>query len=419
MRLLIKSVIVLLVLAGIVAGIAFPVQRYLAERNRPIWRTVEVVEGDISFQVNATGKVQPVHRVNVGAFVSGPVEELLVDFNDRVKEGQLLARIDSKLYDSAVRRDEAVLSTRRAELKRFEAMLEQAITEERRSKELRKVNPEFMSETEFDALRFDRISREAEVAVAKTGIEQAEANLENSVANLAYTRILAPCDGIIIDRKIDSGQTIAAQFQTPELFTVAPDLDKVVHIEASVDEADIGLIRAAQEKGQPVSFTVDAYPESLFESGKILQVRLSSGENQNVITYPVIVKTPNEEMRLLPGMTANLSFLIEAKNSVVKIPNAALRFYPDRLRVHPDDRKILDGNADLIDNAKQMITKQSAEEKAEQGKNRRVRHVWVTDGEFLRAKRVVTGISDNRFTELLEGDIAKGEQLVTGEQPKT
>ncbi len=418
MKFWLKALVVLVVLVGVLYAVGTAAQKYFQARNQPIWRTTEVVRGDLVFSVNATGKVQPLHRVTVGAFVSGPVEELLVDFNDRVTEGQLLARIDPKIYDAAVRRDEANLSTRRAELLRVEALLEQAKNDEVRAKDLRAVDPNFISETELDSLRFSRIAREAELAVAKTAIEQAEANLENSVVNLDYTKIKSPCDGIVIDRKIDSGQTIAASFQTPELFIVAPDLDKFVHIEASVDEADIGLIREAQERDQPVTFNVDAYPESLFTEGKIEQVRLSSTESQNVITYPVIVKTPNKEMRLLPGMTANLSFQIQSKSDVVKIPNSALRFYPNKQYVHPDDHKILEGSSDRLSSGKELFGKQSAEEKVSQGQERRNRHVWVVDGQLLRARAIVTGISDNRFTELLEGELKPGDLLVSGELPK-
>ena len=149
-----------------------------------------------------------------------------------------------------------------------------------------------------------------------------------SEANLDYTEIRSPVDGIVIDRKIDPGQTVAATFQTPELFIVAPDMRKEMHVFASVDEADIGLIRDAQESGQPVRFTVDAYPDDLFE-GKIFQIRKSSTTTQNVVTYPVVVSAPNPDLKLLPGMTASISFQVarDATN-VLRIPNAALRFYP-------------------------------------------------------------------------------------------
>jgi HlyD family secretion protein len=316
-----------------------------------------------------------------------------------------------------VLRDTAILKTREAEVKRASARLQQAKNAERRAAELREINPEFISETEFDELLFARMAQEAELTVAETNVDQAMATLENSKTNLGYTRIVAPVDGIIIDRKVDPGQTLASQFQTPELFVIAPDLDKVVNIFASVDEADIGLIRRAQEEGQPVRFTVDAYPEEIFENGKIKQVRLSSTTEQNVVTYPVVVETPNSNMKLLPGMTANLSFQIEKKDQVLKIPNAALRFYPDRARVRPEDRVILDGvNEEKAE--ENVAANQSASETFQANQKRRERYVWIEEGEFLKAIKVKIGISDSRFTELLEGEVQDGLALIIGEKPR-
>lgn len=416
-----KTLFKLLIALGVLVGIGFaayrPLMNYWEARNKTQWRTQSVEQGDIVQAVNSTGKVEPIKRVSVGATVSGPIAELLVDFNTKVTKDQVLARIDPRLYKSAVERDRANFRTRQAEIARAEAMLQQAKNDERRSGQLNQSQDGFISEAEIDQFRFARMMREAELQVAQTNVEQSQAQLDNSEANLAYTEILAPCDGIIIDKKIDVGQTLAAQFQTPEMFVVAPEMDQRMHIYASVDEADIGWIRKAQESGQLVRFTVDAYPEELFDQGKIVQVRLSSKEEQNVITYPVIVETPNTDLKLLPGMTANLSFQIHQKTKVLKIPNPALRYYPNREKVHPDDRKILDGFEDQKESADspKMV---SADEKAETSKARNFRYVWVDDGKFLRAKKVRIGISDNRFTELLEGELKSGDALVIGEKVK-
>jgi HlyD family secretion protein len=417
MRTFLKWLLVLLVLGGVGTAGYFPAMKYWKERTRVRYRTQSVSKGDIILVVNSTGEVQPVQKVSIGSFVSGPVKELFVDFNDPVKKDQVLATIDPKLYDSAVLRDTAILKTREAEVKRATARLQQAKNAERRAAELREINPEFISETEFDELLFARMAQEAELTVAETNVDQAMANLENSKTNQGYTRILAPVDGIIIDRKVDPGQTLASQFQTPELFVIAPDLDKVVNIFASVDEADIGLIRRAQQEGQPVRFTVDAYPEEIFENGKIKQVRLSSSTEQNVVTYPVVVETPNAKLKLLPGMTANLSFQIEKKDQVLKIPNAALRFYPDRARVRLEDRVILDGvNEEKAE--ENVAANQSASETFQANQKRRERYVWVEDGEFLKAIKVKIGISDSRYTELLEGEVQDGLALIIGEKPR-
>ncbi len=419
MKTLIKLLVVVGVLGGVGAALYGPTKKYLEDRNRTQWRTQNVSKGDIAQTVNSTGKVEPIHRVSVGASVSGPISELFVDYNSKVVEGQLLARIDPRLYKSTVERDRAQLLTRQAEVARSEAQQQQAVNDERRGGELKKGNRDFISEAELDGFRFIRMSRDAELLVAKANVDQAKAQLDNSLANLGYTDILSPCEGVVIEKKIDIGQTLAAQFQTPEMFVVAPEMDKRMHIYASVDEADIGMIRKAQVDGQVVRFTVDAYPEELFDQGKIVQVRLSSTEEQNVITYPVIVETPNTDLKLLPGMTANLSFQIKKREGIIRVPNAALRFYPAREKVHPDDRKIIDG----VDEQKQMVNdtaKQlSADEKAEATRSQNMRHVWIAEGNFLRGKPVVTGISDNRYTELVEGDISEKDDLVVGEKPKT
>jgi HlyD family secretion protein len=244
-------------------------------------------------------------------------------------------------------------------------------------------------------------------------VEQAQANLDNSNANLEYTHIRSPVNGIVIDRKIDPGQTLAAQFQTPELFIVAPDMRKEMHVFASVDEADIGLIRDAQDSGQPVRFTVDAYPDDLFE-GRIYQIRKSSTTTQNVVTYPVVVS-----LKLLPGMTASISFQVAQKSDVLRIPNAALRFYPQREQVRPEDRKLLEGTApEPQSDDEQTEMNLSSQQKAELRRNRNRRHVWVQEGEFLKAIEVITGLSDNKDTELVSGNLVEGQKLITGIQPR-
>src|SRR5580704_8137947 len=165
---------------------------------------------------------------------------------------------------------------------------------------------------------------------------------------------------------------------------------------ASVDEADIGLIRQAQEKKNPVHFTVDAYPDDLFE-GKVFQIRMNSTTTQNVVTYPVVVSSPNPELKLLPGMTANLSFEIEQRSNVLRVPNSALRFYPKPEQVRPEDRAILEGLGPRPDKEKETVEiTVSAPEKAAANRNRNRRHIWVVDGDFLRAVEIETGISDNK-----------------------
>jgi HlyD family secretion protein len=423
MRRLIRWGIVLGILGAIGWAVAVPGMAYLKERRRVTYREADVTRGRIVAVVNSTGTVKPVLSVAVGSFVSGPIDKIFVDFNDEVKKGQVMAQIDPLIYKANVARDRAVLATRRAEVDRVKAELQQAKNDEARANALRAENRTFISDAEIDQFKFKRISLEAQLAVADANILQAQANVDQSEANLKYTEITAPTDGVIIDRKVDPGQTVAASFQTPELFVLAPDMRKEMRVFASVDEADIGLIREAQRIGLPVRFTVDAYPGDLF-TGTIFQIRRNSTTTQNVVTYPVVVSAPNGDLKLLPGMTASISFQVGEKADVVRIPNAALRFYPQREQVRPEDRAILEGvvaaagKPEDEDERERLEATKSAEEKAELRRQRNRRHVWAVDGEFLRAVEVTTGLADGNNTELLSGDLKEGQKLVTGIQPK-
>jgi HlyD family secretion protein len=417
MNKLIRWVIVLGVFGVAAWGVSGPLATYMKERNRVQYREAEATRGRIVAVVNATGTVKPVQSVSIGSFVSGPIEEIFVDFNDEVVKDQVLARVDPRIYKANEARDQASLATRAAEVKQVEAKLKQARRDEERGIALRAENKDFVAVAEMDKLTFEREALEAALEVAKRSVEQAQANLDQSKANVAYTEIKAPVSGVVIDRKIDPGQTMAAQFQTPELFIVAPDMRKEMRVFASVDEADIGMIRDAQQAGQPVHFTVDAYPDELFE-GKIIQIRMSSTTTQNVVTYPVVVGAANPDLKLLPGMTATISFQLRAKEDVLRVPNAALRFYPQREQVHPEDREILENRGpEAGQTADDMTGTPSAEEKAEKRRQRNHRHVWIVDGDYLRAVPVVIGISSSGYTEIVSGEI-EGQKLVTGVQAK-
>ena len=422
MKILIRLFILVVILGAIGAAAYNPIQQYLQKRNKPDFKFAKVSRGSIRSVVNATGEVKPVLSVSIGSFVSGPIVELSVDFNTQVKEGDILARIDPRIYRASVSSAKATLATRQAEVNRVKATLQQAINDEKRALTLFFEDQDYISDAELDRLKFNRLSLEAQLVVAEAAVDQSTAQLDNSVANLEYTEIRAPTDGIVIDRKIDPGQTLAAQFQTPELFIIAPDMEEEMHVYASIDEADIGLIREAQDKKQPVEFRVDAYPDELF-IGKISQVRLSSTELQNVVTYPVVVSTANHDLKLLPGMTANLTFLIEEKHDALRVPRAAIRFYPQKPDlVHPDDRDILEGagrkdNDDDKDDEAQ-IESMSAQEQVEETKKKNRRHVWIAEDGKLRAVEIETGLYENKFVEILSGDLKDGQQVVTGIKTK-
>jgi HlyD family secretion protein len=417
MRFPTKTVITVSVLAIAAVFSYKPLLAYWKERTRTKYRESAVTEGSIVSVVNSTGTVKPVLSVSVGSFVSGPIESLYVDFNADVKKGDLLAKIDPRLYEANVARDRAVLANQKAQVQRVTALLQQARNDESRAEKLRAENKEYLSDTEMDKFHFSRLSLEAELTVAESSVEQADASLENSVANLGYTEIRSPVDGIVIDRKIDPGQTLAAQFQTPELFVVAPGMRERMHVFASVDEADIGMIREAQQLNYPVHFTVDAYPDDVFD-GQIHQIRRSSSTTQNVVTYPVVVVASNLDLKLLPGMTASISFQVGECQDVLRIPNAALRFFPQQEQVRVADRKLLDVGSDTADEVDSANAKRSATAKAAVARNRNRRHVWVVDGEFLRAVEVVVGMSDHQYTQLVSGDLTAGQKLVTGTQQK-
>ena len=400
------------------AALAYkPAAEYWQHRNRPQWEMIEVSQGKILSVVNSTGTVRPVLSVTIGAQVSGPIKQLNVEFNQEVKEGEELARIDPRIYDAAVKNSSAALATSKARVKQIRAQLQQATNAEQRGIKLRSEKETFVSDTEMDQLRFTRQGLEAELEVGHAQVLQAEASLEQATTNLEFTIIRAPRAGVIIDRKIEHGQTLAAQFQAPELFVLAPDLRKEVYVHVSVDESDIGLIRQAQESGRIVHFIVDAYPDDVFE-GKIKEIRLSSTAEQNVVTYPVVVSASNPDLQLLPGMTATVSFDVDERIDVIRIPNSALRFYPDIEHVREEDHVLLEGASTNDQNSqKQEQEPGSVSERWESRRNRNRRHVWIKDGEKLKAVAVETGITDSRFSECLIVKLKAGANVVVRLKP--
>ena len=417
MRTILKLLVSILVVAGLGAAAYRPAIDYWARRNRTLWRTAKVEQGNVVAVVNSTGTVKPKIEVTVGSFISGPIQELYCEFNQEVKKGDLLARIDPRLYLAAVAKDRATLAMEEADVVRVGAQLQQAKNDEQRAITLRSRGESIITQADFDKYRFARETNEAQLKISQATVDQAKATLDTSLANLNYAEIRSPVDGIVINRKIEPGQTVAAQFQTPELFIVAPEMRKEMHVHASVDEADIGLIKQAQKKKYPVTFTVDAYPDKVF-AGTILEIRLSSTTEQNVVTYPVVVATPNPKLDLLPGMTASLSFQVDERSNVVKVPNTALRFYPSTKQVRKQDVPILEGreqqDANAKDDSEPSLQSISVTERARLRKERARRHVWVMDGDLLRAVEVSTGLTDGEYTELLNGDLKPGDELVTG-----
>ena len=303
-----KLIVGLAVVGLAAASIFFVTRRGSAETNS--YRFVTVEQGDIEAVVAATGQLSAVTTVQVGTQVSGQVSEILVDFNDQVRRGQLIARIDATILAQAVQNQEANLQRIKAELTRREWEFE-------RIEELFNSEPHGVTELEYKTAEY-------ELAVSRSNLTSAEVSLEQARRNLAYTQIYAPIDGVVVERNVEPGQTVAASMSTPQLFLIANDLAEL-EILASVDESDIGLIK----DGQEARFTVQAYPDATF-SGTVRQVRLQSAVQENVVNYTVVVSVENLDGRLLPGMTATVDFVVERVENVTKVPNAAIRFRPNQ-----------------------------------------------------------------------------------------
>ncbi len=297
-------VLLLLLICGGVAG-----WFYFGKRSgdiAPEFRTSPVTKGEIIQQVTANGQITPVKSVAVGTQVSGIIKELFVDFNSRVTNGQVIARIDPSTYELNITQAEADLASARASY-------ELAVLNQKRGKDLQK--NELITNAEFDKTTVDLHQAEATM-------KKSEASLSKAKVDLERTTIYAPIDGIVISRAVDVGQTVAASFSTPTLFTIANDLTKM-EIDAMVSEADVGGV----EEGQRCNFAVDAFPNRKFR-GKVIQVRFAAITNQNVVNYTTVIEVNNPDLKLRPGMTANASIITAQRSDVLRVPNAALRFRP-------------------------------------------------------------------------------------------
>jgi len=344
--------------------------------NGPKFKLDRATTGDIKATVTATGTMNAVVTVLVGTQVSGTIKTLYVDFNSPVKKGQILAQIDPDTFQAQVGQARANLLLAKANVEKAEAALVDAKRTMERNKVLFARN--FIAKSDLDTSETNYQSATAQLWASKAQAEQAKAALDFAEINLRYAKIVSPVDGTVISRNVDVGQTVAASFQTPTLFNIAQDLTKM-QIDTNVDEADIGKIKV----DQPVEFTVDAYPDTTF-MGKVSEVRSAPTTIQNVVTYDVVVKVDNPELKLKPGMTANVSIILADKKGVLRIPNAALRFRP-------------------------------AERGAERGKEASIQKgpgVWVLENNKPKRISVALGISDGNYTEILTGDLKEGDEVI-------
>lgn len=332
------------------------------------FKTVKVQRGDITQVVTATGNVNPVTTILVGTRVSGTIVALYADYNSKVKKGQLIAQIDPTPFENELRQAEADLYNAKANLFKAEINLKDSERNLKRKQEL--YNKELISRSELDDAEVVYNNAKAQYEIALAQLKKAQAGVKQAQTNLGYTKIISPVDGVVIAKNVEVGQTVAASFQTPTLFTIAPDLTKM-QIDTNVDEADISKIKVGME----ATFTVDAYPDRKFK-GTVNQIRLSPTITQNVVTYNVVISVDNSHLLLKPGMTANVTFIIETKKNIIKVPNVSLRFkMPD------------------------------SQPSKQQG-------VWVIRGGKPARVPVKTGISDGEWTEILEGDIREGDEVI-------
>ena len=408
-----KAVIALVILAAIGATAWY----FISTRKPDItYKTARLERGAIVATVTATGNLSAVTTVQVGTQVSGTIQKLYVDYNSRVKKGQPIAEIDPSLFNASVEQATGTALNAEANLQKAKVTLADAERTLKRNKQLLKDG--IISQGDFDLSETAYQSAQAALKAAEGSVTQTRGSLMQSRTNLRYSVIRSPVDGVVISRAVDMGQTVAASFQTPTLFTIAQDLTKM-QIEVSVDEADISRVQV----GQKASFTVDAYPEQQF-NGKVVQVRSAPVITQNVVTYVVVVNVDNAELKLKPGMTANVAIEVGRKDDVIVLPPAALRFKP---KIKSDDGK----------EARQMGNGSGKPQGASAGggngkpqgamgkgggpgrpggRKEKGQQVYVLKEGKPTAIPVKTGISNNSGIELVEGPLKEGDEVIIEQQ---
>ncbi|QOP42168.1 efflux RND transporter periplasmic adaptor subunit [Sulfurimonas marina] len=359
----------LIVVIGAVAGMKF-----MPEQKRIEYKTEAAKSRDIVITVSATGNLEPTNTVDVGIEVSGTITEVYVDFNDHVKKGEVLAKIDTTKLESKVRNSKAALAVAKADLENTKVSLHNAKVEYERAQSLFKsTGGNYPSSKEMDATKTTYDLASASYTGKKALVLQAEANLQSNEDDLRKAVVHSPLEGIILDRSIDVGQSVVASMQVPVLFTIAENLAKM-ELSVSVDEADIGQV----QKGQSVTFSVDAYPKKTF-SGTITKVQFNSEIVDGVVTYNAIVAVNNDNLLLRPGMTATAQIKTQELKQVLTIPNAALRYAP----------------------------------KSETMENTKGERVWSLENGKPKAQDVVLGESDGVYT-IVKSGLAKDTQVIIG-----
>lgn len=355
---------------AVIVGVVF-IGSINKAKHQVKYETQPIERCTITQVVEASGTINPVNTVSVGSTVSGLIKEIYVDFNSEVKKGQILAQIDPANFQASVDQATAQINNAESNLARLNAVMEMSKKTYTRYKNLYAKN--FIAKSELDQAESDYLANLAQIKAQKSSIAQARATYNTAMTNLGYTRIVAPVDGTIIARKIDLGQPVAASFQAPELFTIAQDLTKM-QIEVNVSEADIVKVKT----GQDVTYMLDGYPDSNFK-GKVTQVRISPTTVSNVVTYVVIVDVDNVDLKLIPGMTANVSIITEQKENVLCAPNVALKYTPET-----------------------------------DGQKYQTQGIWVMKKNKPQRIEIEKGIGDDSKIEIISDKLNEGDLLITG-----
>jgi HlyD family secretion protein len=379
----------LLIVSALAAVVAFAGYMYFKNDNGgSAYRTAKMEKGEIVDAIAATGTINAVTTVSVGSQVSGTLQQIFVDFNARVSKGQVIALIDPRLLEAAVEQARANVDNAKANLEKAQVGVIDAERTNRRNREL--IKNGFVAQADVDSSQTAWEQATAQKRSAEAALQQSEGALRVARTNLEYATIRSPVNGIVISRNVDVGQTVAASFQTPTLFSIAEDLTKM-QVDTNVDESDIGRAVLAQT----VTFTVDAWPEKTFR-GEVAQVRNSPIVTQNVVTYNVVVRVDNRELFLKPGMTANVSIEVRKFSDVLKIPNAALRYRPASKGTDAESAGKRPGGG-----------------KGKEPGGQRV-YLLGKDGKPVPVP-IKSGVSNGTFTVLEEGNLKEGDVLVTGE----
>lgn len=363
-----KLIICISVAIAIIAAVTIFMRSNKRHPITIIYETAKVERATISNSVTATGTIEPVNKVEVGTQVSGIISKIYVDYNSIVKKGQVIAELDKINLESELASAKANLASSKSELDYQE-------TNYKRMKALH--DKGFISDDDFDIADLSyKKAKEAYLVQLQT--------VQKAQTNLGYATITSPIDGVVLSKDVEEGQTVAASFSTPTLFTIARDLTDM-QVVANVDEADIGNVR----DGQRVTFTVDAFPDDTFE-GRVKQVRQQGEEESNVVTYEVVISAPNNDLKLKPQLTANVNIYTEEIENVVSVPAKALRFSPSKEMMN-DGEKIKDCNA--------------------------TNKLWIKEANILKAYPVKTGITNGIRTQILEG-VKEGTAVITNAKAK-